>query len=629
MNRSVLFGMLSIAMLLLMVTTTMAQRQDVIWARNAAGATITMDGVLNEPAWASAEEVQIIYGQSAGLPTSGWRPEFQEEAYFDQTNATVKFLVSGSDLWLGFDMADSSVGGIQDWARWDGILMSVRDRASSNRPTPAVEFFYTWWYVNIEPMIVPGAPPRFIGRYGNFDDTTRTAAQRAAWDARTVVHGVSNDDTTPDQGWTVEMRVNLDSLGYDVNLPGGEVVELNFSIWDGDWVFSGDPFRIASARTWWQSPWGNADANNVARVNVRSDVTINSGAVPAVGPDVVVFNAANHAAPTIDGALNETAWQDAYTFDIRWDDAALRNTYPGVGKYRSGQFQPEINGVRAPIVDPSDATIKMFVKDDFLYLAADVRDAIVVGTSTFDLIDGVRFIIADRGQVNEEHIPFSRRLLVNFDATGAPGAFEYLTTMVDSSSSEYAVALKGATTVNNNNDVDEGYTIEIKADLAYLGYPAGLGDHLLFMGVMLADGDQFQDPLNDYGARTWWFREHDGGPAYAWMVMSPVAGGIGDNPQALVPNAIQLHGNYPNPFNPSTTIRYTIPFSGNVELLVYNILGQQVASVAASKQAAGVNTLNFEGHNLSSGIYFYKVRAKNVSSGETLDSKAAKMVLIK
>ncbi|MCI0531765.1 MAG: hypothetical protein L0Y74_07460, partial [candidate division Zixibacteria bacterium] len=167
MNRSVLFGMLSIAMLMLIATTVMAQRQDVIWARNVAGATITMDGVLNEPAWAAAEELQIIYGQPGPLPTSAWRPEFQPEAIFDPTNATIKFLVEGNYLWVGFEIPDSSVGGIADWARWDGILMNIRDRASAARPTPATEYFYTWWYVNIPGQIVPGATPRFIGRFGN------------------------------------------------------------------------------------------------------------------------------------------------------------------------------------------------------------------------------------------------------------------------------------------------------------------------------------------------------------------------------------------------------------------------------------------------------------------------------
>lgn len=633
MNRSVLFCMLSIAMLLLMVTTMMAQREDVIWARNVDGATITMDGVLNEPAWAAAEEIQIIYNQSAGLPTSGWRPEFQPEAIFNPTNATVKFLADGNYLWVGFDMPDSSVGGIADWARWDGILMNIRDRASTNRPTPATEYFYTWWYVNVDSLIAPGTPPRFIGRFGNFDDTTRTSEQRAAWDARTVVDGVSNDDTAPDVRWTVEMRFDVNLLGYNPADPNGDVIEFNFSIWDGDWVFSGVPSRIASMRTWWQNPWGNADANNAGRVYVRPDVTVNSGALPSIGPDIVLPNGIQMAEPQIDGVLDDPIWSqtEIYTFDIKWDDAAVRNSYPGIGPYRSGQFQPELGGnPRPPVLDGSDATIKMFFREHYLYFAADVHDLLVQGTEEYDRRDGIRLIVGDRGATNDDNIMIMRMLMASLDGTCQPVALEYLLTMLDSSSTQYAFALKPNTTCNNNTDVDEGYNVEMKIDLTYLGYPSDLGDKLLFFAVMLMDGDSFEDPLSDYGTRTWFFREHDGGPAVPWVVMDPnFIVGIDDKPIATLPNTIELLGNYPNPFNPNTTIRYTIPFTGDVELSVFNVLGEQVTQIFLSRQSAGTNELTFDSQNLTSGIYFYKVRVNSAATGKSLTSNVAKMVLIR
>ncbi|MCK6620605.1 MAG: T9SS type A sorting domain-containing protein [Calditrichaceae bacterium] len=633
MNRSVLFGMLSIALLLLLASTAMAQRQDAIWARNVAGATITMDGALNEPAWAAAEEIQIVYGQSAGLPTSGWRPEFQPEVIFDGTNATVKFLVDGNYLWVGFDIPDSSVGGIADWARWDGLLMNLRDRASANRPTPAVEYFYTWWYVNIDSLIVPGAPPRFIGRYGNFDDTTRTPEQRAAWDARTVVDGISNDDATPDVRWTVEMRFDVSLLGYNPSDPNGDVIEFNFSIWDGDWVFSGVPGRIASMRTWWQNPWGNADANNAGRVYVHPNVTINSGALPDFEPDVVLPNAIQMPEPQIDGVLNDAVWSqtEVYSFDIKWDDATVRNSYPGIGPYRSGQFQPELGGnPRPPVLNGGDATIKMFFREHYLYFAADVRDLLVQGTNEYDRRDGVRIIVGDRGATNDDNIMFMRALTASLDGTCQPVALDYLITMLDSSSTQYALALKPNTTCNNNTDVDEGFIVEMKIDLTYLGYPSNLGDKLLFFGVMLMDGDSFEDPLSDYGTRTWFFREHDGGPAVPWAVMNPeMLVGIGDKPLATLPNTIELLGNFPNPFNPNTTIRYSIPFAGNVEMSFFNVLGQEIASVNATSQAAGTHDLSFDARNLSSGIYFYKIRVNSPATGKSLDSNVAKMVLIR
>jgi hypothetical protein len=54
------------------------ERQDVIWARMVPAGTITLDGVVDEAAWDQASSVDVIYGQPGPLPTSAWRPEFQD-----------------------------------------------------------------------------------------------------------------------------------------------------------------------------------------------------------------------------------------------------------------------------------------------------------------------------------------------------------------------------------------------------------------------------------------------------------------------------------------------------------------------------------------------------------------------
>jgi len=69
--------------------------------------------------------------------------------------------------------------------------------------------------------------------------------------------------------------------------------------------------------------------------------------------------------------------------------------------------------------------------------------------------------------------------------------------------------------------------------------------------------------------------------------------------------------NYPNPFNPSTTIEYQIPRSSHVSLVVYDVLGNQVATVVNEIKPAGNYSVNFTATNLASGIYFYKIKAGN------------------
>ena len=625
-----------LVMVLLFQVVSFAQfapRQDVMWARTVPAGTITMDGVLNEAAWSQAESINIIYGQQGTLPTSGWKAEQNGDAVTDPTHATVKFLVSSDNqLWLAFDIPDSSING-SGWPTWDGILMSIKDKADLDplsTVAKAAEYFYTFWTAGL-PSEVPvvGSYPRFIGKYGNFTDTTRTPEQRAAWNATTIINGTSND-AGRDVSWITEMRIDLASVGYDVTGADGDVVALNFSIWDCDYLFEGDPLKINATRTHYQSPWGNQNANNIVRVYAKPDVDL-TAALPTVAPDVVIPNGATFANPVIDGNPNESVWAGAYSFDLGWDIESLRQNYPGVGKFMSAHFQPELNlNPRPPILDPSMGTVKMFFKDHFLYVAATIADGRVQGKEPYDEIDGLVCIVGHRVEVNEENVMVFKLLRVSFNAAGVPTAYDFLPSLIDSGKAEFGVALTGATTVNVNTDIDDGYSIEMKIDLTGLGYPTDLGDKLIFTGVMLADGDSFEDPLSNYGTRSWWFRENGAGPITTWSVLDPdTPVGVEDEKVAVVPNSIELYGNYPNPFNPSTKIKFAIPESGDVNVTIYNTVGEEVQNIDLVNRTAGELNYSFNASSISSGVYFYKVSLNNSESGKSYISNVGKMILLK
>jgi xylan 1,4-beta-xylosidase len=116
-------------------------------------------------------------------------------------------------------------------------------------------------------------------------------------------------------------------------------------------------------------------------------------------------------------------------------------------------------------------------------------------------------------------------------------------------------------------------------------------------------------PFGETSALMLAFKSHDGvayGARVEYLTPTSLENTISESAKT-----IELFPAYPNPFNPATQIRFSIPESGSVQLTVHDILGREVAILVNGTLPAGEHQATFDATNLSSGIYLYRLQAGN------------------
>jgi hypothetical protein len=178
---------------------------------------------------------------------------------------------------------------------------------------------------------------------------------------------------------------------------------------------------------------------------------------------------------------------------------------------------------------------------------------------------------------------------------------------------------------NNIYVCGSGYFSVTGDDFATIKYTAaGVQQWVAtYSGLVVNGGDHAQDLFIDTNFNVFVTGDAEGvsnpGVAVTIKYSQPI-GIISNNNQ--IPGGFFIYQNHPNPFNPVTTIEYNLPKNCKVAIKVYDILGKLVEELVNEYKEAGVNNVKFNGSNLTSGIYFYKIEA-----GTFTDTK--KMVLIK
>jgi hypothetical protein len=101
-------------------------------------------------------------------------------------------------------------------------------------------------------------------------------------------------------------------------------------------------------------------------------------------------------------------------------------------------------------------------------------------------------------------------------------------------------------------------------------------------------------------------------------------------PSMVTPRQFALDQNYPNPFNPTTAISYQLSAVSKVELVVYDMLGREVATLVHEVKQPGTYSVHFDGSHLASGAYFYRLQARSGDGGRAGSfTETRKLVLLK
>ncbi len=170
------------------------------------------------------------------------------------------------------------------------------------------------------------------------------------------------------------------------------------------------------------------------------------------------------------------------------------------------------------------------------------------------------------------------------------------------------VALNWQTATETNN---KGFDIERKSangEYQQIGYVAGFGT------TTEPKSYTYSDNSLKSGDYTYRLKQVDFSGGYKYSKEVEVS--------VNVPTEFSLDQNFPNPFNPTTMIKYSIPADQNVKLNVYNLLGQKVTTLVEGFQKAGQHEINFNASGFASGVYIYKLEAGTQSS-------IKKMILMK
>jgi hypothetical protein len=330
------------------------------------------------------------------------------------------------------------------------------------------------------------------------------------------------------------------------------------------------------------------------------------------GPGTAMHLTGTLMAPSLEGLISDFSWNlvskpvgSAVTLSSQEKVSGPTDDYPSTFLY----IDPDVRGfyvfeVAATVTD-QDQTVVASPSNKVALTAADAM------TETFEggALRGGTFYWQDGGQSPWE-------ITSAYSHTGTYSARSGL--INDEESSEMSVTI----VVGEPGVVSFALRVSSEENYDYLRFYINGQMHGEWSGDV--DWTYVSYTLQSGEYRLSWKYEKDNwlsdGFDRAWVddIFFPefTTGVLGDNP---IPVAYKLEHNFPNPFNPATTIRFALPVPGNVNLKVYDILGREIASlIDNSFYPAGWHEIVFDASHIPSGNYFYKIEAGQFNQTRTM-----------
>ncbi len=553
---------------------------------------ITIDGVLDETDWQRRFDHLVFkdgfvpgdveYAVTEGILVT------TEIPYIDTTTTIVRILHYGLDLYISLQSDDKYVNKWGGSWEGDGLFMKIKD--ANGIP---VEYKLFFNLAGTDPDIHYEEP-------GQYPGSGMGAAHK---NDGTIV----NDTTQLDNGYTAEMVIHLDQLGYTD--PYSEIPVL-INIFDPDKQTGspGEEWTVGSYyKMWWGSEWGLDEsgfrilklADPPSKIAIKTEETL-----------------------TLDGQLNEAFWENAdYIIVSKGSKSSTAGWYMQWGNPNNSY------------TDQSVAKVMFAHNGTDLYVGVQSNDSSVCEWSPSWEADGLFLWMTFKGVIPG---PAERLEIKNmyFGNTVGEGARFELNANVPTGGAEGAsYEPTGTVTHTETNGPDHGYSLEVVVHTDMFGYSDGdtVKLSVVIWDVDYGSSDAYNPDVSDY-APNWWgtqwcdvnFEKYY---LYRDVILSnQTAVGI-ENEQLPIVEGFRLEQNYPNPFNPSTTIQYNLAKRTEVSIEVYNILGSKVATLFQGKQSAGQHSVRWDGKDdsgqaVSTGVYYYKLTTPEFSA-------VKKMLLIK